>query len=98
MVLVKMNKTLKFSNFSVLSQDEFFSLTGKITKAKEEYQNPTSIRVGWFQFIDGRNWTHCGGESILSNQWYLFRLLLFHSVLCFCANVLLIPAHSRSQS
>jgi len=53
-----------------LAKNDFFSLTGKIMKTKEEYQNPTSIYLGWFDFPEGRNFQHCGGESILSNHGF----------------------------
>ena len=58
---------------TVLSSDSKIALNGKLTKAKAEYQNPTSIQFRWFNFFDDDNnretaWVHCGGKSVLSND------------------------------
>jgi len=57
-------------NDQVLSKDVKFSMTGKIRKAREEYQNPTSLSFHWSSFLgdEGRSWRHCGGESVLTND------------------------------
>ena len=58
---------------TVLSSDSRIALNGKLTKAKAEYQNPTSIQFRWFNLFDEdinreTAWVHCGGKSVLSND------------------------------
>jgi len=53
----------------VLPEDKF-SLSGKITRTKEEYQNPNSLSLLWIEIPNGRALKPCGRESILYSKGF----------------------------
>ena len=85
---------------AVLCIDLPFSFPGKLKKLNADYRYPTSMKISWFNLLEGddseilKPWRWCGGESLIFGDEFAYTMEMTQNLFDTKYNNLAIISHN----